>query len=345
MKRLLAKYSRPALTAVLVLALTMVMTIGSAFAIVGTSDKYYITDQAKVISENTEDHIVNTNGYLEEYCNGAQIGVVVVEWLDGMDIEDYCYKLFDQMQLGDEQEDNGILLFLTTAEENYWCMPGKGLENKLTASEIDDILWYYLEDDFAVADYDEGVMNTFNILVEEVCDIYGVPYPETLDTTSDQYYGNQDSYTDEPLTLTDWLIFGIFCLIMLFILLWLISGIKKMLRNIFGRSGSASGADYDPAPYSTVRRTVRRRSRPVIYVGHGRPTHRPPHHNHNHNHGHGGSHTTSSRPSTSHTSSRPTSRPTSRPSSFGGGSSRPSRPSGGGGGGSSRGGGTGRRGR
>lgn len=347
MKRFLSKYSRPALAAVLVMALTMVMSIGSAFAIIGTSDKYYITDQAKVISENTEDHIVNTNAYLEEYCNGAQIGVVVVEWLDGMDIEDYCYKLFEQMQLGDAQEDNGLLLLLTTAEENYWCMQGKGLENELTSSEIDDILWNFLEDDFAVADYDEGVMNTFNIFVEEICDIYGVPYPETLDTTSDQYYSNQDSYTDEPLTFTDWLIFIVFCLVFMAFAVWVYTLILKLTRKIFGGAFSDSDCD-DPEPYTTVRRTVRRRPRPVIYVGSGRPTHRPPRPGHGHrpHHGGPGMPSSGSRPTSRPTSSRPTSRPTSRPSSFGGGSSfGGSRPSGGGGGGSSRGGGAGRRGR
>ncbi len=341
MKRILSKYSRPALTAVLVLALTTVLSIGSAFAMVEISDKFYITDEAEVISEATENHIVNLNAYLEANCSGAQIGIVVVDFLDGMDIEDYCYKMFDQMQLGSADEDNGILLLLTIGEENYWCMQGKGIAGDLTAAEIDDILWYNLEPDFAVADYDAGVLQTFNILTEELCDIYGVAYPSTLDTTSEDYYGNVDYADDEPLTIVDWLIFIVFCLALLAFALWVFTMVKKVLRKAFG---SSKASDYEPVPHSTVRRTVRRRPRPIIFVGTGgRPPHRP-HHNHwGHTH-HGHSH---SRPTSRPTSSsRPTSRPTSRPSmSSSRPVSRPSRPSGFGGGGMSRGGGAGRRGR
>lgn len=348
MKRLLAKYSRPALTAVLVLALTMVMTVGSAFAFVEISDKFYITDEADVISEETENHIVNLNGYLEENCSGAQIGVVVVHFLDGMDIEDYCYKLFNQMQLGDAEEDNGLLLLLTIGEDNYWCMQGKGLESELTASKIDDTLWYGLEPEFAAADYDEGVLTVCNVFAEDICDIYGAPYPSMLDPTSEDFYAHVDYSSDEPLTFTDWLIFIGFCLVFMAFAVWVYTLILKLTRKIFGGAFSDSDCD-DPEPYTTVRRTVRRRPRPVIYVGSGRPTHRP-HHNHwDHqgHHGHGSpSSRPSSRPTSRPTSSRPTSRPTSRPSSFGGGSSfGGSRPSGSGGGGSSRGGGAGRRGR
>lgn len=336
MKQLLTKYSRPALTAVLVLALSLVMSLGSAFAIVEISDKFYVTDEAEVISEETENHILNLNAYLEENCSGAQIGVVTVHFLDGMDIEDYCYKLFNQMQLGDAEEDNGLLLLLTIGEDNYWCMQGKGLESELTAAKIDDTLWYGLEPDFAAANYDEGVLTVCNVFAEDICDIYGVAYPSSLDPTSEDFYGNVD-YSDEPMTFTDWLIFIVFCLVFMAFAVWVYTLILKLTRKIFGGAFSDSDCD-DPEPYTTVRRTVRRRPRPVIYMGHGgRPPHRPRHNHWDHcgHHGHG---SPSSRPTSRPSAPRPTtthSRPV----------SRPSRPSGFGGGGSSRGGGAGRRGR
>ena len=346
------KLLRPALTAVLVLALTMVMTLGSAFAIVEISDKFYITDEADVISEETEDYIVSQNGYLEADCEGAQIGVVVVDFLDGMDIEDYCYKLFDQMQLGDADEDNGILLLLTIGEENYWCMTGKGLEQELTAGDIDDILWYNLEPDFAAADYDAGVLTVFDALYSEVCDIYGVAVSDG--SAGDDYYYNDYEYVDDvELTMTDWIIFIVFCLILMAIVLFIITLIKKALRP-------RRSVPYTPAATYSRPLRPRRRARPIIFMGPGRtPANRPRRTGLNRPTHHGGpgmppppgsrpairpTSRPSSRPTSRPSSARPASRPTSRPSASRP-SSRPSRPSGRGGGGMSRGGGAGRRGR
>ena len=193
-----AKSLRPALCrflAVLVLlALTLSLSCGSASAMVQISDKYYITDEAGVISETTEDYIAEQNGFLEANCEGAQIAVVVVDFLDGMDIEDYCYQLFDDMDLGSASEDNGVLLLLTIGEENYWCMQGTGLINSLSSGTIDDILYYYLEPDFAAGNYDAGVRTVFDALYNELCSIYGVSGNGAgAPSVNDGYYdGSQD---------------------------------------------------------------------------------------------------------------------------------------------------------
>ena len=342
MKRFSAKYSRPALTVMLALVLTMVMAAGTAFAMVEISNDFYITDEADVISDATEEYIISQNGYLEANCSGAQIAVVTVDFLDGMDIEDYCYKLFDQMNLGASGENNGILLLLTIGEENYWCMQGKGLERELTAGEIDEILWHELEPDFAVGDYDAGVRTVFDALAEEVCMIYGAVIPGDESGSSDDYYDGMDYIEDMTMTMFVWFIFIIFLLILMFVILFVITMIKKSLRRSSGQTY------YDAGP--VVHRTPRRRSRPIIIVNHGRPQHRPPRPPRPSSGGFGGGFgsgrpSAPSRPTSrpSRPSSRPN-RPTSRPSSFGGGG-RVSRPSGRGGGGMSRGGGAGRRGR
>lgn len=342
MKRFSAKYSRPALTVMLALVLTMVMAVGTAFAMVEISNDFYITDEADVISDATEEYIISQNGYLEANCSGAQIAVVTVDFLDGMDIEDYCYKLFDQMNLGASGENNGILLLLTIGEENYWCMQGKGLENQLTAGEIDEILWYCLEPDFAAGDYDAGVRTVFDALQEEVCMIYGAVIPGDDSGSSDDYYDGMDYIEDVTMTMFDWFVLIIVLLIIMYVILFVITMIKKSRRR-------SSGQDYyDAGP--VVHRTPRRRSRPIIIVNHGRPQHRPPR---PYDGGFGGGFGSSRpsappRPSASRPSrpsaSRPSRPSSSRTSSFGGGG-RVSRPSGRGGGGMSRGGGAGRRGR
>ena len=59
MKKFLAKQARPAFAAVLTLVLMLTLSVSSAFAMVDISDKFYITDEADVISAETEEYIYN----------------------------------------------------------------------------------------------------------------------------------------------------------------------------------------------------------------------------------------------------------------------------------------------
>ena len=193
---------RSASAIVLVLIILLVMSLpvlaSAAYGgVISQSDSFYVADEADVISSDTEKYIIEKNAELENLC-GGQIVVVAVDFLDGMDIEDYAYKLFKDWQIGDEDRDNGILLLLAIGEENYWCMQGKGLESALTSGDIDHILWIYLEDDFASGDYDSGVRSVFDALYDSVADIYGTggEYDGSGSGSSDYDYGYVSAASD-----------------------------------------------------------------------------------------------------------------------------------------------------
>ena len=162
-----------ALLLILVLAASPLAATAALGGVIGQSDSFYVADYADVITADTEQYIIEKNADLEQLC-GGQIVVAAVDFLDGMDIEDYAYKLFSDWEIGDADKKNGVLLLLAIGEENYWCMQGRGLENKLTSGDIDDILWDYLEEDFAAGDYDAGVRSVFDELYDRIADIYGV---------------------------------------------------------------------------------------------------------------------------------------------------------------------------
>ncbi|MGN0681823.1 MAG: TPM domain-containing protein [Candidatus Fimisoma sp.] len=154
------------------LVMIIFMAAPTAFAgIPEKSQSFYVADYANVISQETENYIVEKNGQLENLC-GGQIVVVAVDFLDGMDIEDYAYKVFKEWQIGSAEKNNGVLLLLAIGEDNYWCMQGKGLESEISSGEIDDMLWEYLEEDFASADYDAGVRKFFDKMFAAVSEVY-----------------------------------------------------------------------------------------------------------------------------------------------------------------------------
>lgn len=310
-------HSASVIMLLLIMLLVSLPVLASAAygGVISQSDSFYVADEADVISSDTEKYIIEKNAELEQVC-GGQIVVATVDFLDGMDIEDYAYKLFKDWKIGDEDRDNGILLLLAIGEENYWCMQGKGLEGTLTSGDIDHILWNYLEDDFAAGDYDSGVRSVFDALYGSVADIYG---------SSGEYDGSSDSSAgyDYTSAASDFArIIKIALIVFLVVLVLLI-----ITSIFFGRRNRS------------LRRS-RNRTRPIFIPTSRRPS-RPPR---------------PTRPSVASRSSRPArtsrtsssgSRSGSSRSSFGGGSRSTSRGGGmgRGGGGSSRGGGAGRRGR
>lgn len=215
------------LTAVLLIAvLILIFGCGSAFAsIPDAPNPFYAADFANVLNTDTEDYIIEQNGILEKFC-GAQIVVVTTNFLDGMDIEDYAYKLFNDWGIGDEDENNGVLLLLVTGEENYWCMQGKGLEKVLTSGDIDEILYDNLEEDFADENYNAGVLKTFDVL---------------YDTVYEYYSGTaSDSNDDADFSLDGGKIFGILVKIVIAVIVIVV--ILIIISSFSGGSGRGYGS-------------------------------------------------------------------------------------------------------
>ncbi len=135
-----------------------------------TSD-FYVNDFAGVLSQSTKDAIIAKNEQLEQQT-GAQIVVTVVDNAGGLSMEELAYQMFNQWEIGDADENNGVLLLLSIEDDDYHCLQGKGLERLLPTTTLSRILQEDLEPDFAARDYDAGVYKTFLSLYDEVDSIY-----------------------------------------------------------------------------------------------------------------------------------------------------------------------------
>ena len=143
-----------------VLALLMWLVPALALAVPAQTDAFYVADYADVLSDNTTAYIIAYNESLARQT-GAQLVVATVDFLDGEDIEDYAYEMFNSWGIGDADKNNGLLLLLAIGEDNYYMMPGDGLRNVFSPALLDSLMWDYLEPFFAVRDYDMGVQELF----------------------------------------------------------------------------------------------------------------------------------------------------------------------------------------
>ena len=179
---------KKALSLLLALALAFCLAVPALAAYPDRPENQYVLDEADVLSEETEQEIIAENQDLFQET-GAQIVVVAVDFLDGEDIDDYAYSLFNIWGIGSQERNNGLLLLLAIGEENYYAQAGTGIEDYFDGAKLQDMLDEYLEPDFAAREYDAGVEKFFQAALSDMESYYA--------NYSDEYTDSQDSPTYE----------------------------------------------------------------------------------------------------------------------------------------------------
>lgn len=182
--------------AALMLALVLA---GNVFAdnVLSPSNKFYVLDDANVLSAKLEDYIVERNVYLFDQC-GAQICVVTTPTIGDTETEDYAYELFNSWGIGSKQRDNGVLLLLVTDDESCYCLQGAGLETTLSSATISQILTDEMQDDFYAGDFEDGTRKTFKKIYQTICNIYDVDPTGSYSGSNAQYIPGRDAeWNDE----------------------------------------------------------------------------------------------------------------------------------------------------
>lgn len=137
------------------------------------SARFYVSDNAGVIGDGTEQEICSYAAALDK-LTGAQIVIVTVDQLDGIAIDRYAEAVFNKWGIGSAEKNNGVLLLMALAEDNYWAVQGVGLEQSLTSGTMQGYLDESLEPYFAKQDYDGGARSIFGALYSHLCTLYGV---------------------------------------------------------------------------------------------------------------------------------------------------------------------------
>ena len=132
----------------------------------------YIGDYANVIDADTENYIAREAANLDDMC-GAQIVIITVDFLNGEEIENVAYQIFNDWGIGNAQRNNGVLLLMAIVDDDYWCMVGKGIEDDpLDETVLSYLLDEYLEPDFAARNYSQGALRFFDAVYDKLYDYY-----------------------------------------------------------------------------------------------------------------------------------------------------------------------------
>ncbi len=262
---------------ILTFVLTMLICIGAlgsgvSAATVQMTDDFYVADYADVISDKTTAEIVRLGAALDEKT-GAQIVILTVDFLDGKDIEDYGYTVFNEWKLGSSAKNNGLLIVLAIGEEDYWGTIGAGLEDgALPAGNLKRFFNDFLEADFAAGNYDAGVLKLYDALAHHLAGIYGVSLEAggSVDTPPDQDPkltpgntntggGGSASDTTSGNRIKSMFIFLLPIIIIIFIIAFFISAGRAARRRRMG--GFGLPRYYTPNYPQATTHTTKRKAR------------------------------------------------------------------------------------
>lgn len=193
------------------------------------SSDFYVNDFADVLNDETESHIMDINDQMQPKT-GAQIVVVTVDFLDGLNSEEYAYRLFNDWGIGSSKENNGVLILLSPGEEKYWITVGAGLETTLSSGTLGRIVTDDIDACFDEQEYDRFVISIFDGIADILADEYDFSF--LGDTVSS--FPNYNDYQDYDSDYYEYDEPSVFFLICIFILILITVSVIKKVRRLIG---------------------------------------------------------------------------------------------------------------
>ena len=195
----------------------------------------YVSDYANLIEPEAEDKLQEVGKAIDR-ASGAQIVVVTVDNLQGLNIKDFSLQLFRKWGIGSKEKNNGVLLLIN--KENL--MAGKngkvrievgyGMEGAITDGKVGNILDSYVIPRWQEQKYSQGIYDGYMAISAEVAREYKLDLQKELAGLKD-YSTSNSSGKD-----VGWWIIIIFFVI--FIAIFILS-YKFGKRN--GNGGGSSG--------------------------------------------------------------------------------------------------------
>lgn len=173
--------------------LLLVLPVSAANKYPEPTSRFFVNDFADVIEQSAEDEIYSKAAALQEKTT-AQVVVVTVNTLDGEEPADYALGLGRQWGVGQEDEDNGVVILLSKTERQIYIAVGYGLEGALPDSKTGRIIDVYGLDYLKKDDFSRGLLEIFGAIVNEVYIEYGeepeegyTPIEDTDEETLEEY--------------------------------------------------------------------------------------------------------------------------------------------------------------
>lgn len=161
----------------------------------------YIFDYGDMIEEADETQMRAVSAAIEK-ASGAEIVVVTVESLEGYPIEEYANTLLRSWGIGQEEQDNGVLLLvnkenvLANRSDRIRIEVGYGLEGALTDGLSGRILDEYVLTAWETNAYSTGISQGYMAMAAVVAQEYGITIDQDEALEQLQYYNVENTQSE-----------------------------------------------------------------------------------------------------------------------------------------------------
>lgn len=182
-----------------------------------------VVDNAELLSPDVEARLTDRLAALEQQT-GHQLVVATLPDLQGLEIEDYGYQLLRSWGVGREKEDDGVILIVAPSERKVRVEVGYGLEPVLTDALSSVIVQTAIVPAFKAGRMEDGIVAGAEALAGQLA----LPDDQARAVVADaekRQSARNDGGSGVPI---------IFVVI---IILWVISGIMRLIGGRRGASG------------------------------------------------------------------------------------------------------------
>lgn len=288
------------ITAVVIVIMSIVGIVKAPVELPDVQTGRWVYDGADVLSTEQEEYLTQVNKKLIA-DHGVAVAVATMPHVKGWELMDFCLELGDKWGLNGDS----FILVLDIGGDNYWLVQGSNLLDLFTDDMASQYAWQFLENDFAVKNYGDGVVK----LVDSLHAWYDVTYKLAGQLDIGEHNAPNIGFDDGAVPSHSGTGFGGVLLLIVFAVILIVAMDAMRYSNYRRRVIVTPTLVYRPLIFGRPRR---RTPPPPPPGGNNR---RPP------TGGGFGGFSGGTRPPTGGTTRRPTSSATRRPSSgaFGGG--------------------------
>lgn len=146
------------------------------------TDEFYVNDFANLFTEKDKQVMMENAVKLAEEYDGIQVVVSTVNSLNGNQIEQYAYSMYEEYGIG--KDSMGILILLSVEDRQVRIETGKTMQAYITDSKSGQLLdnygmQYFRDDRFA-----EGLKSVQEAVIAEIRNVVPIDWNNTNKTSS-----------------------------------------------------------------------------------------------------------------------------------------------------------------
>ncbi|MCX8070375.1 MAG: TPM domain-containing protein [Thermodesulfovibrionales bacterium] len=198
----------------LLILLFLSLSISSYALTIPERPSNYVTDLADIIPIEKEQKINNLLKNLEDKTT-AQLFILTLKSMEGNSIETLSMTVVEKWRPGQKGKDNGVLITIALKERAYRIEVGYGLEGLLPDSLVGTIGRQILVPHFKEGNYGQGLLEASQEIALIIAQSQGVE----LNELKGKNRKTQVKHNSKPRTWTDYLLFGLFAIIFIYLLI------------------------------------------------------------------------------------------------------------------------------